>query len=91
MATKNELRIRAREVKNETELGHNTANRIGDLFYDVVNKLLDETPYTKKEVQDKGTLYTNKKFSLFLCNNKSIYISETINTSKIKNLCPKEK
>lgn len=52
MATKNELRIRAREVKNETELGHNTANRIGDLFYDVVNKLLDETPYTKKEVQD---------------------------------------
>lgn len=46
---------------------------------------------TKKEEHDKGTLYTNKKFSLFLCNNKSIYISEKIDLSKIKNICPKEK
>ncbi len=46
---------------------------------------------TKKESHEKGTLYTNKKFSLFLCNNKSIYISENIDPSKIKNICPKSK
>lgn len=42
MATINEMRQTASQIENETQVGGNTANRVGGLFNDIVNKLEED-------------------------------------------------
>lgn len=66
MATINEMRQVATQIENETQVGGNTASRVGGLFNDIVDELekideitpLDETP-TKGSVKGvtSGSIY----------------------------------
>lgn len=51
MAIKEDLEYRASQIKNETEDGRNTANRIGGLFVDLVDVLFKQTGILIKRTQ----------------------------------------
>ena len=57
MATINEMRQVATQIENETQVGGNTASRVGGLFNDVVDKLEeDETTVTNGLATKQDTL-----------------------------------
>lgn len=60
-----QLREQAQTVKNETEVGGNTADRIGTLFEDIVNKL-------GKQV-DKFVVLGENEFNLINKDDEKIY------------------
>lgn len=63
MATKSELRLRATQVRTETEEGQNTAERVGSLFFDVIDWLLEGEYYTSTDIDEK-LAYLSQSFNV---------------------------